>query len=45
MPFCSHRCRSIDLHRWLGEQYRITRDLDEEPEDLEDGSPPPDDDR
>jgi len=23
MPFCSRRCRIIDLGRWLGEQYTI----------------------
>ena len=22
-PFCSQRCREIDLGRWLGEEYRI----------------------
>lgn len=22
-PFCSARCRQIDLHRWLGEVYRV----------------------
>ena len=22
-PFCSHRCRKIDLGRWLGEKYSI----------------------
>jgi uncharacterized protein len=22
-PFCSERCKLIDLHRWLGESYRI----------------------
>jgi endogenous inhibitor of DNA gyrase (YacG/DUF329 family) len=22
-PFCSTRCRLIDLGRWLGEKYRI----------------------
>jgi endogenous inhibitor of DNA gyrase (YacG/DUF329 family) len=22
-PFCSHRCRTIDLGRWLGEAYAI----------------------
>jgi len=22
-PFCSARCRKIDLGRWLGERYRI----------------------
>lgn len=23
LPFCSERCRLIDLGRWLGERYRI----------------------
>jgi uncharacterized protein len=23
-PFCSDRCRLVDLGRWLGENYRIT---------------------
>jgi endogenous inhibitor of DNA gyrase (YacG/DUF329 family) len=23
-PFCSARCRKIDLGRWLGEQYRFS---------------------
>jgi endogenous inhibitor of DNA gyrase (YacG/DUF329 family) len=23
LPFCSARCRLIDLGRWLGEDYRI----------------------
>jgi endogenous inhibitor of DNA gyrase (YacG/DUF329 family) len=22
-PFCSERCRLVDLGRWLGEEYRI----------------------
>ncbi len=22
-PFCSDRCRLVDLGKWLGEQYRI----------------------
>jgi hypothetical protein len=22
-PFCSERCRLIDLGRWLGEEYRL----------------------
>jgi uncharacterized protein len=22
-PFCSERCRRIDLDRWLGEAYRV----------------------
>ena len=23
LPFCSERCRTIDLGRWLGEQYGL----------------------
>lgn len=23
LPFCSERCRTIDLGRWLGEAYRM----------------------
>jgi endogenous inhibitor of DNA gyrase (YacG/DUF329 family) len=31
-PFCSDRCRLIDLGRWLGEGYGIpTRRAEEEP--------------
>lgn len=22
-PFCSKRCRMVDLGRWLGEEYRV----------------------
>lgn len=25
-PFCSDRCRTIDLGRWLGESYRVPAD-------------------
>ncbi len=31
-PFCSPRCRQIDLGRWLGERYRIPAD-DEKPDE------------
>ena len=27
-PFCSKRCRQVDLSRWLGGQYFITRPID-----------------
>ena len=30
-PFCSKRCADVDLHRWLGGQYRMP--TEEEPED------------
>jgi endogenous inhibitor of DNA gyrase (YacG/DUF329 family) len=35
MPFCSERCRQIDLGRWLGEKYSlpIERLDEEEPDD------------
>ena len=37
-PFCSVRCRLIDLGRWLGEEYRVPeRPVDGEPERI----PPP----
>ena len=26
MPFCSARCQHVDLHRWMGEVYRINSD-------------------
>ncbi len=29
-PFCSARCRLIDLGRWMGESYRIPPDADAE---------------
>ena len=32
-PFCSARCKTIDLGNWLSESYRITRPLG--PDDLE----------
>jgi endogenous inhibitor of DNA gyrase (YacG/DUF329 family) len=31
MPFCSERCRRIDLNRWLTEEISIP--LDEPPDD------------
>lgn len=29
-PFCSERCKTIDLGRWLGESYRIPAEETEE---------------
>ena len=37
-PFCSARCKTIDLGRWLGEQYRIAPeepDSESDPEEME----------
>ncbi len=32
-PFCSSRCRQVDLGRWLNEEYRVpAEDADDDPE-------------
>ena len=30
LPFCSQRCKTIDLGRWLGESYRLPADEPDE---------------
>jgi len=30
-PFCSGRCRDVDLHRWLGGVYRVETNEPAEP--------------
>jgi hypothetical protein len=35
MPFCSDRCRLIDLGNWASEKYVISTPID--PQNLEDG--------
>lgn len=32
-PFCSARCRQVDLGKWLGEEYRVASQPAEEQED------------
>jgi hypothetical protein len=32
-PFCSRRCRAVDLGRWLGEEYRVPEGPADERED------------
>ena len=32
-PFCSRRCRAVDLGRWLGEEYRVPDKRGDERED------------
>jgi endogenous inhibitor of DNA gyrase (YacG/DUF329 family) len=41
-PFCSDRCRLIDLGRWLGEDYRLAADAEDEaqPEEGDTSLPP-----
>ncbi|MBI4445445.1 MAG: DNA gyrase inhibitor YacG [Acidobacteria bacterium] len=31
-PFCSERCRLVDLGKWLGEEYRVPLKAGPEPE-------------
>jgi endogenous inhibitor of DNA gyrase (YacG/DUF329 family) len=31
-PFCSERCKLIDLGKWLGEEYRVASKPEEEDE-------------
>jgi hypothetical protein len=36
LPFCSDRCRQIDLGRWLNEEQRVparSLEVDDEPDD------------
>ena len=39
MPFCSERCRQIDLGRWLREVYSVP--IERDPEEDENGLPRP----
>lgn len=39
-PFCSVRCRQVDLGRWLGEEYRVANRHVEDDEDGELGPEP-----
>ncbi|MGQ0507550.1 MAG: DNA gyrase inhibitor YacG [Myxococcaceae bacterium] len=32
-PFCSQRCRMVDLGKWLGEEYRVPESGADERED------------
>jgi len=38
-PFCTARCKSIDLGKWLNEEYRVPTPPDEAGEGGEDGAP------
>jgi len=44
-PFCSKRCQTIDLGRWLDESYSLPHapdpEADEVPDDNWSGGPPP----
>ena len=46
LPFCSHRCRQIDLGRWLNEEQRVpAKSLEVEDEPDERGPKKPADER
>ena len=38
-PFCSARCRTIDLGAWSAEEYVVSRPLTEADENLQPGAP------
>ena len=38
-PFCSERCKLIDLGRWFDGDYRVSDPI--RPDDLEEGDAPP----
>ena len=38
-PFCSDRCRLVDLGKWLAEDYTISEPLFEDPDAPEKGGP------
>lgn len=40
MPFCSERCRLIDLGRWLDERYGLPIERGEESDEPEPAGPP-----
>lgn len=40
-PFCSERCKWIDLDNWLSERYRVRRPLGPEDEPAEPGAVEP----
>ena len=39
-PFCSDRCKVIDLGRWLDEKYQIPAEISEDDEPAIDDLPP-----
>ena len=40
-PFCSPKCKLIDLGRWLGEEYRVPAEpVEEPPPEMDPGEPP-----
>jgi uncharacterized protein len=42
VPFCSQRCKDVDLGRWLRGDYRAASDQTDEPGSPDDSKPDPD---
>ena len=42
-PFCSHRCKTMDLAKWAAEQYRVEGKEDDENDNEGDGGAPEED--
>jgi endogenous inhibitor of DNA gyrase (YacG/DUF329 family) len=42
-PFCSERCKLLDLGKWLNEEYRVTEEVPDELQAENDDTPPPKD--
>jgi uncharacterized protein len=40
-PFCSDRCKTIDLGKWLSEEYRVPVEGETDDEDVDRGDTPP----
>lgn len=40
LPFCSERCRTIDMGRWLGEVYQLPTVPDPEADEMPDDESP-----
>jgi endogenous inhibitor of DNA gyrase (YacG/DUF329 family) len=40
MPFCSQRCKNVDLGRWLDEKYGMPYEADDDSQGPESDSPP-----
>jgi uncharacterized protein len=38
-PFCSERCRSVDMGAWASESYKIGNATDADPNEIDQSSP------
>jgi len=40
-PFCSRRCKLVDLGRWLDGNYRVSEPVDDSPDEPDDNGSEP----